>query len=182
MKKIITIPHPSLRKKAEFVTHSDKKLENFVKELEETLSKKRNPRGVGLAAPQVDKLWRIFAINLDKKVESFINPKIIKSSKNLTFGPKDDPYLEACLSIPNLYGPVPRNSWIEVEYQYIDGEKLSNKKLKLEDFKARVFQHELDHLDGILFTDYALKYDLPVYKGNKGDEYEEVNHSLLELF
>lgn len=182
MKKIITIPHPSLRKTAKIVTHFDKKLKNFITEFEETLIKKRNPRGVGLAAPQVDKLWRVFSINVDG-IETYINPRVIKQSKKLTFGPdEDDPILEACLSIPDLYGPVPRYSWVEIECQFIDGDKLSEKKVRLEDFKARVFQHELDHLNGVLFTDYSLEYDLPVYKKSNGDKYEEVDHALLELF
>lgn len=182
MKKIITIPNKTLREKAKKVLVVDKKLQNFISELEETLDKKRNPRGIGLASPQVDKLLRIFSINLDG-IETYINPKIIKTSKNVIFGPNnEDPILEACLSIPNLYGPVPRFSWIEVEFQIIEKNKLINKKSKLEAFKARVFQHELDHLNGILFTDYSLRYNLPVYKGSKGDELEEVDPSLLELY
>lgn len=189
MKKIITIPHPSLRKKAKLVTHVDKKLVSFISELEEILYKKRNPRGVGLAAPQVDKLWRIFSMNLEK-IETFINPRIVKRSKSIILGPdEEDPILEGCLSMPELYGPVPRNAWVEVEYQVINGDKLSEKKAKLEDFDARVFQHEIDHLDGILFTDYSLKYNLPVYKERKKDKvngkvsgYEEVDSALLELF
>jgi len=182
MKKIITIPHPTLRKEAKLVTRVDKKLKKFISEIEETLVKKRDPKGVGLAAPQIDKLWRIFSINLNN-IETFINPRIVKKSKDLTLGPdKEDPIMEACLSMPNLYGPVPRNSWIEVEYQFINNEKLVETKSRLEDFEARVFQHELDHLNGILFTDYSLKYNLPVYKEYKKNKYEEIDPSLLELF
>ncbi|MBP7700750.1 peptide deformylase [Candidatus Woesebacteria bacterium] len=183
MKKIITIPNKTLREKAKEVLEVDKKLKNFISEFEETLDKKRNPRGIGLAAPQVDKLLRIFSINLDG-IETYINPKIIKTSKKVIFGPNsEDPILEACLSIPNLYGPVPRFSWIEVEFQIIENDKLINRKAKLEAFKARVFQHEFDHLNGILFTDYSLKYNLPVYKGSsRGDELQEVDPALLELY
>ena len=182
MKKIITIPHPSLRKKSKPVTRVDKKLLSFVSELKETLYRKRNPKGVGLAAPQVNKLWRIFVTNIDE-IEVFINPKIVKESKEITLGPdEDDPVMEGCLSMPKLYGPVPRNTWVEVEYQFVDGDKLSNKKERLEDFKARVFQHELDHLNGILFTDYSIEYNLPVYKESEKEKYEEVDHALLELF
>jgi peptide deformylase len=188
MKKIITIPNQTLRKEAKLVTKVDKKLKKFVSEIEDTLTKKRNPRGVGLAAPQIDKLWRIFSMNLDG-IETFINPKIVKKSKDLTFGPdKEDPIMEACLSMPGFYGPVPRNSWIEVEYQSLDGEKLIEKKSRFEDFPARVFQHELDHLNGILFTDHSLKYELPVYKEDllKGKsekrKYEEIDPAMLELF
>lgn len=182
MKKIITIPHPSLRKKSKPVTKVDKKLLSFISELSETLERKQNPRGVGLAAPQVDKLWRIFLLNIDG-IEVFINPKILKTSKELTLGPKkDDPILEGCLSMPELYGPVPRHSWVEAEYQVVEGKKLVTKTQKLEDFPARVFQHELDHLNGVLFTDYAKQYELPVYKEVGKDKYEEVAYELLDLF
>lgn len=182
MQKIITIPHPTLRKKADLVTKVDKKLIKFVLSLEETLANKKNPSGVGLAAPQIDKLWRIFSINI-KGMKTFINPRIIKKSKQITFGPdKEDPILEGCLSIPELYGAVPRNLWIEAEYQFIDNGKLLEAKTKLENFEARVFQHEADHLNGILFTDYSLEYDLPVYREHKKGKYEEVDPSLLELF
>lgn len=182
MKKIIIIPHPTLRKKAKAVERVDKKLKKFISQLEETLVKKRNPRGVGLAANQIDNLLRIFSINLNG-IETYINPEIINKSKKLTFGPEeDDPILEACLSIPDLYGPIPRNIWIEVEYQVIENENLIKKNAKLTDFKARVFQHELDHLNGVLFTDYSLNYNLPVYKKTKGEKYEEIDQTLLELF
>jgi len=116
-------------------------------------------------------------------MKTFINPRIIKKSKQITFGPdKEDPILEGCLSIPELYGAVPRNLWIEAEYQFIDNGKLLEAKTKLENFEARVFQHEADHLNGILFTDYSLEYDLPVYREHKKGKYEEVDPSLLELF
>lgn len=181
-KEIILVPHPSLRTKTKLVTHVDKKLNKFIKDLEETLYKKMNPKGVGLAAPQVNKLIRAFSMNLDE-LETFINPTIIKTSKNHTFGPDvEDPIFEGCLSMPELYGPVPRWEWVEVEYQVISDNKLVGKKRKMEAFEARVFQHEIDHLDGILFTDYSIKHDLPVYKETKKGKYEEVDHSLLELF
>ncbi|MCB9813566.1 MAG: peptide deformylase [Pseudomonadales bacterium] len=182
MKEIIIIPHPTLRKEARLVTHVDKKLKSFISELEKTLNSKRNPRGVGLAAPQVDKLWRIFTINIDK-IQSYINPRIVKKSNQLTFGPdENDPILEGCLSMPELYGPIPRHTWVDIEYQYIDGDKFSEKKVRLENFYARVFQHEIDHLDGILFTDYSLEYNLPVYKELSNNKYEEIDPTLLELF
>lgn len=182
MKKIIEIPHDTLREVAKKVTKVDKKLIKFVAELEETLDKKRNPRGVGLAAPQVNTLIRVFCLNL-KNLQTYINPVITKTSKDSTFGPdKDEPIMEGCLSMPKLYGPVPRWEWIEAEFQVLEDGKLVNKKERFEAFEARVFQHELDHLDGILFTDYALEYDLPVYKEYKNDKYEEVDHELLKLF
>ena len=99
--KIITIPHPTLRETAKAVTAVDKKFRKFVSELESTLNKTKNPKGVGLAATQVDSLYRVFATHFDKQLRSFINPEIIKRSDELVLGPPDkEPYLEGCLSIP----------------------------------------------------------------------------------
>lgn len=182
MKKIIEIPHESLRKVAKDITKVDKKLIRFVAELEETLDKKRNPRGVGLAAPQVDTSIRAFCMNVNG-LQTYINPKIIKTSSKTTFGPDpEDPIMEGCLSMPELYGPVPRWEWIDAEFQILENEKLVNHSARFEAFEARVFQHELDHLDGILFTDYALEFDLPVYKEYQKDKFKEVDHEILKLF
>ena len=182
MKKIIEIPNQNLRKVSKPVTKVDKKFIKFVAEIEETLDKKRNPRGVGLAAPQVDSPQRVFVLNVDK-LQTYINPKIVKTSENTTFGPDpEDPIMEGCLSMPDLYGPVPRWEWIETEFQTLENGELISKTATFKDFEARVFQHELDHLDGILFTDYALDFDIPVYREYKKDKYQEVDVAMLELF
>ncbi|GIK83443.1 MAG: peptide deformylase 2 [Patescibacteria group bacterium] len=182
MKKIIEIPHETLRKVAKPVTIVDKKLVSLVADLQETLHKKRNPRGVGLAAPQINTALRLFCLNVSA-LQSYINPRIVKTSKNKTFGPDpEDPIMEGCLSMPELYGPVPRWEWIDAEFQILENGKLVNQSARFEAFEARVFQHELDHLDGILFTDYALEFDLPVYKEYMKDKFQEVDHELLKLF
>ena len=185
--QIITIPHQSLRQKAQKIEKLDKKTLKFLQNLEKTLQNKKNPRGIGLAAPQVDRLQRVFVTFVsenEKKenpiLQTFINPVITTHSKNYTLGPdKKNPVLEGCLSMPGLYGSVPRWEWIEVEYQNVDFSddfpKLITLKNKFQGFHSRVIQHELDHLDGILFTDYSLEYDLPVYveKGKKLVEIED---------
>lgn len=182
MKKIIEIPHKTLREVSKTVERVDKKFISFVSQLEETLDKKRNPRGVGLAAPQVDTTLRVFCINISG-VTTYINPRIAKTSKKTTFGPDvEDPIMEGCLSMPDLYGPVPRWEWIDAEFQVLEDGKLIDKQVRMQDFQARVFQHELDHLNGILFTDYAIKYNLPVYKEYKKNKFEEIDHELLKLF
>lgn len=194
--KIITVPHSSLRKTAPIITKVDKKLIKFVDQLQQTLRDKKNPAGVGLAAPQVDKNYRIFSTFLPKDTDDrpeddsnsvsniYINPKIVEHSKELVFGPNpDEPTLEGCLSIPGLYGPVPRYQSIKLEYdQIIDGE-LKRTNQEFEWFTARVIQHELDHLDGILFTDYSLEYDLPVYaQDDQNNKLIEVDKKMLEIF
>lgn len=182
MKQIITIPHETLRKKAKEVTVVDKKLTTFIKDLEKTLQTKRNPRGVGLAAPQVDQSIRLFCININK-MTPYINPIITQHSTKLTFGPdEDDPIMEGCLSMPELYGPVPRYEWVDIEYKKIINQELVSVESRIFAFEARVFQHELDHLNGILFTDYSLQFDLPVYKETNRGKYEEVDPELLKLF
>jgi peptide deformylase len=191
--KIISAPHQTLRQKAIEVEKVDKKLIQFIKELESTLKNKDNPKGVGLAAPQVDKKLRIFTTqlsdnnNLDDEnslqIKHYINPVISKHAGKQTFGEdKNHPQLEGCLSIPHIYAPVPRWQWVELEYFTLENGKLIPQKERFDDFSARVVQHEADHLDGILFTDYALKYDLPVYFENKknGKLEETTNKTVLE--
>lgn len=190
--KIITVPHQTLRKQAKAVTSFDKKLFTFVKQLSETLINKSDPPGVGLAAPQVDSAYRIFATYLgkleaDKKshMRVFINPVVTGHSKEILFGEtEDDPRLEGCLSIPGLYGIVPRYRWIEFQFSYLDvNNELYTTEERFTDFHARVMQHEFDHLEGILFTDYSLEYDLPVYRENpKTKKLEEIDKIILEAF
>ncbi len=187
---IITIPHPTLRQTAELVKLVTPELISFTSSLAETLDKKRNPGGVGLAAPQLNKLWRIFVLNLDllgseksnkRTLQVCINPEILAHSQNRSLGPNPkDATLEGCLSMPGLYGPVPRWQWIDLAFSELINGKLETKQLRLNDFAARVAQHEYDHLEGILFTDYANEYDLPVYKENKKGELIELeDRSLL---
>lgn len=182
--KIITIPHKTLRATSKPVEVIDKKLHKFIKELQETLRKTKNPQGVGLAAPQVNSLQRIFVTHMDKQMRTFINPSIAGHSKNIVLGPpKKEAYLEGCLSIPGVYGPVPRYEWVELEYFSIEDtqSELVKSVEKFDDYAARVVQHELDHLNGALFIDYTLRFDLPLYQENKKTKkLEEVDPTLFQ--
>lgn len=193
--RIVTAPHPALRETTKKVKRADPKLASFLEQLGKTLTEKNDPPGVGLAAPQVDKAWRIFATNLHpSKPESkqngilryFINPVMVKHAAKMSFGPDEKhPALEGCLSIPSLWGPVPRYEWADFEWQELQDDKLVEAKGRFSHFAARVMQHELDHLNGILFTDYSLEYDLPVYQEEKpnGDKLSELkDRSILEVF
>lgn len=113
--------------------------------MQKTLAKEEN--GVGLAAPQVGENLRIILAMLGKKVMVLINPEITKHSE--TKNSED----EGCLSIPEEVGTVER--WSKIELSFFD-EKFTKKTRTLTDFDARVVQHEIDHLDGILFTDRVL--------------------------
>jgi len=175
--KILTIPNPILRTKSKPVTAIDKKLVDFINDLAQTLDKKRNPEGVGLSAPQVGKNLRIFATRLknkqgDRILRTYINPTPTRVSPQLTLGPNPDkPFLEGCLSIPELYAPVKRHAWIKLEYFTLDPttQSLLKHSKRFESFPARVIQHELDHLEGILFTDRAVADNLPIYQDKNGD-------------
>ena len=185
MLKILTVPNPTLRKKSKPVKVFDKKLGKFIGELNDALVNKQDPPGVGLSAIQVGKPWRIFSTFLPKDsnedrpksskrflLTTFVNPTIVANSKKLTLGPKPkDPILEGCLSIPGIYGPVKRHEWVKLKWQIADLPAQAGGKWhtdKFSGFTARVIQHEMNHLDGILFPDLTLKQKLPLYEERKG--------------
>lgn len=190
---IVKAPHQSLRTTAKPITFPDIKVQTFLDELGQTLVAS-SKRGVGLAATQVNKPWRVFATYLNplddeakthKKLTFYLNPHIVKHSPKPELGGDDDSTpLEGCLSIPGIWGPVPRFAWIEIEYDSLESGHLIPQKQRFDAFPARLVQHEIDHLDGILFTDYSLEYNLPVYTDNpktgKIDELED--RSIIEIF
>jgi peptide deformylase len=178
--KVIAAPHPTLRLVANQVEKFDKRLIKFVERLKKQLLLEKDPEGVGLAAPQVNKSWQIFILrhvergrnshdqHQEKKQDqltAFINPIIIAHSKNKNLL-KEPEHFEGCLSVPKIYGPIPRWDWVEIKYQSLnDSGKVEEKTEKYQGFLARVIQHEYDHLQGILFTDHLLEYDLPAMYG-----------------
>ncbi len=184
---IITAPHPTLRQKSQPVAY-DKKLQKFVKNLGNTLMNKQDPPGVGLAAPQVDALKRVFATYLPddqnkQNLRLFINPTVIDHSNNLILGEtprQKKARYEGCLSLPKLYGPVPRWEWLKLQYFQIENGELVEQQEVFHNFAARVIQHEYDHLEGILFTDYSLQLGLPVYEEDENEELVEVDPQELQ--
>jgi peptide deformylase len=195
--KIISVPHTTLRQIAQPITTYDKKTEELIQQLEVTLKNTQNPKGVGLAAPQINISKRAFATHLPKanddqddeeevelELRVYLNPEIVDHSQELTLGPDPkNPILEGCLSIPKLYGPVPRWAEVTLQYQVVEDNELVTYEEVFYDYAARVVQHELDHLNGILFTDYSLKYDLPVYQTKSdSDKMVEIDKDLLQAF
>lgn len=165
--KIVSIPHPSLRTIAAPVKSGDKEVRDKASALIDTLRQASNPPGIGLAAPQVNWAARVFVLWVErhKPAQVLINPEIRATSKKLTLGPnKKKPLLEGCLSIKDLYAPVYRYDWIIVDYQMLTDQGLVETTQRYDAFAARVVQHEMDHLDGILFTDHALRDELPIYR------------------
>lgn len=162
---IITIPHPALRQTAAAVTSVTTGLKKLLQTLGDTLKATKDPTGVGLAALQINQLERVFATRLEDELLLYINPVIIDHAAELTLGENsEEPDLEGCLSIPRLYGAVPRWQWVDLESQAIDGDRLQSRRTHLTNFAARVAQHELDHLNGVLFIDHCIKNELPIYE------------------
>jgi peptide deformylase len=154
---ILKYPNKILRQPAATVTVFDASLKKLAGELLTTvIPDPREPLGVGLAANQIGQLWRVFVIMMpDKKLTVIINPQILKSSKKmLSQLPKDNQFLEGCLSFPGFYGFVDRPIKIKVSYQTLAG---LTKTARLSAPYSVYFQHERDHLDGILFIDYLKK-------------------------
>jgi peptide deformylase len=155
LRKIVTLPEPVLRRKAHTVNKFDKDLQSLIDDMVETM---RDAPGVGLAAPQVGLSERLIVVeyyereedeeveNAPKKVWAIVNPEIIKASEEKLMG------VEGCLSIPNLVGEVERHAAIQVKGLNRHGKPM---KIKAEGWLARIFQHEIDHLNGVLFTDRA---------------------------
>lgn len=185
--EIVTVPHLTLRQSAKEVKQFDKKFFKFLRQLSQTLHQQKEPQGVGLAAPQVAKTWRTFVAVIEAKKNQdvfFINPRLLNHSKETTLTlANGEELFEGCLSIPKIYGPVPRYSWVEVEYltpDFTQKDAAGNPVLKkitekFTDFDAKVIQHENDHLDGILFTDYSKKLHLPIFIDQKNSWVEIEN-------
>jgi len=151
--KIVTVPNKVLTTPTRFVGDFGSELQETAKQMEETVKSQRNPEGVGLSANQVGIPLRLALIRLNPEEKdnpnflAVVNPTIVKSSKDM-----EEDY-EGCLSIPNAYAKVNRDRSITVGAQDLSGNPLT---LKVTGFLARIFQHEIDHLDGVLITDRAI--------------------------
>ena len=157
LREIITPENPVLRKKAFKVSNfNDSKLQTLIDDMVETML---DAPGVGLAAPQVAVSQRVITVRLSDDEESkkeygdqagvlyvVINPEIIRTSDEMVDG------YEACLSIRGYYGNVSRHSAVTVRGHDRHGKQI---RIKAQGWLARVFQHEIDHLDGVLFIDRA---------------------------
>jgi peptide deformylase len=145
MLDIVTVKSPNaevLRKRSAKIPVPVSK--EMLEELPEMIETMRRADGVGLAAPQVGRSIRLFVIEVDGRVSIFLNPNIVFRSKETATGE------EGCLSRPGEFYPITRSKRITVEYDDLDGKRLS---LDAEGFSAVVIQHEYDHLEGILISD-----------------------------
>ena len=144
--KIVQEGNPVLRKKAEKV--KDPKSPETRKLVEGMIVAMKRANGIGLAAPQVGYSLKIFTVNLEEKISVFINPEIKDISSD------EIPFEEGCLSVNNIWGPVVRPKKLTIKATNENGEPV---KVRAKGLLARVIQHEMDHLSGILFIDKAEK-------------------------
>ncbi len=171
IQKIVTVKDPILRIQSKEVKNLDKKIFNLLKDLKETLDIQKDPIGVGLAAPQIGKNLRIFAVKPNEKIKIIINPQVVSVSKEAKeLKDEHSKLMEGCLSLPNLYGPLKRPDSIKVNYLDEKGNKVTS---LFDGFEAQIIQHEIDHLNGILFTDRLLEQKKPLYELVNG-EWERV--------
>ena len=160
LREIITLPHPTLRRKAHKVTDFGPDLQTLVDDMVETM---RQAPGVGLAAPQINVSLRLIVVEYGseedeeapKKLYTVINPEIIRPSPETVLG------TEGCLSVPGIVGEVERNESLTVKGLSRRGQPIT---IKAKGWLARIFQHEIDHLDGVVFVDRATR----VWSGQEG--------------
>ncbi|MCK5849255.1 MAG: peptide deformylase [Caldisericia bacterium] len=168
MLRVLEYGNPILRKKSKAVNRIDKDLKKLLEEMVYTMRNHRI-KGCGLAGPQVGYSLRIAVIEPEKDhVYYLINPVIVSGKGSITDS-------EGCLSVPGVYGKVKRNK--SIKYQSLDIK--TGKKLTYEatGFPAIVIQHEIDHLNGILFTDY-----IPNLKDLEFSEGEKIPPKFLEKY
>lgn len=143
IRNIVQIGDPVLKEKSKTVTKFHPRLHKLLDDMADTMY---DANGVGLAAPQVGILKRAIVVDVGSGLIEMINPEIIEKKGEQISPP------EGCLSIPNLLGDVRRANYIKVKGQDRNGQSI---ELEAEGFLARAFQHEIDHLNGILFPDIA---------------------------
>lgn len=155
IREVVTPPNPTLRTRAKKVRSITQEIELLIDDMIETM---RSAPGIGLAAPQVDVSSRVIVIEYGEvsddpditpeppKLYVVVNPEIVRKSATTIFGN------EACLSIPGYFGEVERSESVTVKGERRDGKPF---RIKAKGWLARIFQHEIDHLDGVLFIDRA---------------------------
>ncbi len=156
IRSILTYPDPTLRKKAKKVTDFNDELKHLVTDMAETMY---DAPGVGLAAPQIGESIQLIVVDISEEdglrdYLTMINPEIIESE-----GKQVDE--EGCLSVIELTSKVKRKKKIRVAFQDVEGKAF---EIAAEDRMAVVLQHEIDHLNGILFIDHLSPLKRNLYK------------------
>lgn len=145
--EILTNPNPLLRRISEEVTDEEIQSPEFKTYLKKLFDIMLEKDGIGIASPQVGVAKRIVIVSNNGKNHQFlINPEITWENKEKT------PLLEGCLSVPSIFGMVTRPKTVHIKARNENGEKI---KIQASGYLAKVIQHEIDHLNGILFIDRA---------------------------
>ncbi|OGO61237.1 MAG: peptide deformylase [Chloroflexi bacterium RBG_19FT_COMBO_48_23] len=141
VRNVVVLTDPVLRQKAKKVTRIDKSIQRLIDDMIETM---RAVAGVGLAAPQVGVPLRVAVIEIPgDEVIVLINPEVVKREGERIIG-------EACLSVPGYQGEIKRSVWVKIKAQDRLGRKI---RLKGEGLMAQALEHEIDHLNGLLYID-----------------------------
>lgn len=148
LKTVLINPNPSLREKSRNVSVDEIHNPKFQQLIDDLIETMVIENGVGLAAPQIGVHQRLIIVETKDGPKAFINPEIVKSSLRMVSGE------EGCLSIPGIFGLVKRHKHIKLKALDRRGNLL---EMKVGGFDSVIFQHEIDHLDGILFIDKAYK-------------------------
>jgi len=176
--KIVLVPNRVLTSASLPIESIMPKFQKLIVDMIDTLNKQKNPEGVGLAAPQVGVSARLFIIKPGKKsaITVCINPKYVQDPKTniapieakKTAKKKKEEHsrLEGCLSIPKIWGSVDRQETVELVYLNAQGKQIQK---TFAGFEATIVQHEMDHLDGILFTARVLEQKNSLYKEVDGE-------------
>ncbi len=138
--KVLTYPHPGLKERSVPVVDFGPSLHELLDNLRDTM---RDLNGIGLAAPQVGKPVKAFVVDLGEQLHEFINPEIVEKSGRISFD-------EGCLSFPGLSETVARPKFVTIRYQDRHAIK---RTLEAQGLLAVAIQHEVDHLEGVLFID-----------------------------
>ena len=145
LRKIMTVKEPCLHKVCRPVEKFDDKLHRLLDDMKETLAE---ANGVGLAAPQVGILRRVVVVDTGEEMLELVNPELLETSGEQVGS-------EGCLSVPGKYGIVKRPNYAKVRAYDRDGNEF---EVEGEELMARCFCHELDHLDGSVYTEIMERY------------------------
>lgn len=173
MLKIVKVPNIVLTTVARPVRSINTTIKKLVKDMDKTLVAQTDPEGVGLAAPQIGQSLALFIMKPapDAKTIVVINPQIIetvpsKKKKNTSDeGDEEEQQLEGCLSIPRFWSPIERPEKVLLSYQDIQG---NTQETWFTGFEAIIVQHEMDHLQGVLFTQRALEQQSRLFEEKDG--------------
>ena len=146
--EILHYPDPRLKQISEPVEKFDDELKQFIVDLEETM--RAGPGGVGIAAPQVGRLQRIAIVDVSEKPKTPNHGKLILINPEITDWQGMKKGREGCMSVPDFTGNVIRAEKVKIKFQDVNGDWIEH---DMEGFEARAVQHEMDHLDGLLFLD-----------------------------